>query len=86
MFLKSNITHTSVYLGSTMVRSEPWVGGGRRERDVLFIGFPPNTAGKLLHVKTWTSLPESCFQKGLVPPVEPMPSALGKGAEVLRSS
>lgn len=49
--------------------SEPWVGGGRRERGVLLTVFPPNLAGQLLHAETWTwtSLPESRFQKRTCP-------------------
>lgn len=29
--------HTSMYMGRTIMRSEPWVGWGRRERDVVSI-------------------------------------------------
>ena len=41
MFLKPN-DHTLMPMGHTVMRSEPWEGGGggRRERNILFIFAP----------------------------------------------
>lgn len=78
--------HTTMYMGHTIMRSEPWVGWGRKEEDVLLGVVPPplNMAVHPLHGETWMSLPAIYFQKGPLPNVEflPMPSALEKGAEV----
>lgn len=63
--------HTSVHLGRTIKRSEPWaveVGGGRICAFVLL--FPLNMVVSLLSVEIWMSLPDIHFQKGLTPNVE----------------
>lgn len=62
--------HTSLYMGCTIMRSEPWAGWGRRERCTLNFWVPLNVAVNPLHAETWVSLPDSHFQEGPLPNTE----------------
>lgn len=64
--------HTSMYMGRTVMRSEPWVGWGRREKDVLLGVVPPEhgrspTAWRDLDVTAWHLFPERTSPKCGIP-------------------